>query len=130
MEPFYIKKRNSYYKVFKNRYVVVHDFDEIPTIDTMRTERKANFGDEEITWNEFYKAFDKVHQKLRDSLLDIEYIVPAVLTRNIASLVNQYDANCKYIEDGAQRRTQERKNAEILTKLAALGVKRFEGINV
>jgi hypothetical protein len=82
----------------------------------------------EITEDEFYDVFDRVHQKLRDLLLDVEMIYPHEFTRDIARLVRNYDHNYMYIESMSQLKMVEQNNAKIKDKLKELGVKSFEGV--
>ena len=131
METKYYKVEDRYIKVVnENSIICVWDNKIIPSIDKNMVPRHYLVSENEIKWSEFYDAFDKVHQMLRDLLLDIQYNEGSELTPTIAQLVRNYDRAVQYIECSGQRRTQEEKNNKILSKLKNLGVKSFEGITI
>jgi len=131
METKYYKVDDRYIKVVnENSVCCVWDNTECPEINYNLVPKAYQLPENVIHWSEFSEAFEKVHQLLKNSLLNIEYNNGFKLTNRIAQLVRSYDANAKYIDDGGQLRIQEEKNDKIMAELKDLGVKSFEGINV
>lgn len=132
MKAIYKKNKNNdiYYKILNDRKIIVFDF-VYPEISVF-----SNFSKDieeeliESSWDEFNTVFNKVHRKINDLLLDIEYNEGGKLTSEVANLVRNYDYNYLYIEDSGQMRKAEEKNIIIKDKLRKLNVKKFEGITL
>jgi len=74
IETKYYKVEERYIKVVnENQICCVFDTKIIPSIDYNMIPRHYLIVENEIEWDKFYEVFDRVHQMLRDLLLDIQY---------------------------------------------------------
>lgn len=132
MKTIYKKNKNNdiYYKILNDRKIIVFDFvyPEIAVFSNFSKELEEDLID--ASWDEFNTIFNKVHRKINDLLLDIEYNEGGELTTEVANLVRNYDYNYLYIEDSAQMRRAEEKNIIIKDKLRRLNVKMFQGVKL
>lgn len=132
MKAIYKKNKNNdiYYKILNDRKIIVFDFvyPEIAVFSNFSKDIEEELI--ESSWYEFNTVFNKVHRKINDLLLDIEYNEGGKLTSEVANLVRNYDYNYLYIEDSGQMRKAEEKNIIIKDKLRKLGVKSFNGIKI